>query len=224
MDDKSILGVINLMSVGIASHNCRMRVPSNIPISNMFIPSENLKTQIYMRDIEVWAEQMRLNPKKTKNILFNFTKNHQFSTKIYLGGEVIETVNEVKLLGTTISNDLTWNKNNSILVREGNARMQVLHKSAKFTSNTNLKQIYISQVRSKLEQSAVVWHSSLTKKNESDLERVQKAAIRISLKNQYQHYSQALSHFPSGFHQFGKIMHRSVIPFYVCTLNIFYTV
>ena len=39
----------------------------------------------------------------------------------------------------------------------------------------------------------VVWHSSLTKKNASDLERVQKAAIRVILKDKYQNYSDALS-------------------------------
>ena len=68
------------------------------------------------------------------------------------------------------------------------------HKASKFTSNVrDLKQIYISQIRSKLEQSAVVWHSSLTKRNESDLERVQKAALRVILKEKYQSYSDALS-------------------------------
>ena len=72
--------------------------------------------------------------------------------------------------------------------------MQFLHKSAKFTNNVkDLKQIYISQVRSKLEQSAVVWHSSLTMKNEYDLERVQKAALRIILGNKYQGYDNALA-------------------------------
>ena len=98
------------------------------------------------------------------------------------------------MLGTTITNNLSWNKNTSILVREGNIRIQFLHKASKFTSNVrDLKQIYNSQIRTKLEQSAVVWHSSLTKKNASDLERVQKAAIRVILKDKYQNYSDALS-------------------------------
>ena len=71
--------------------------------------------------------------------------------------------------------------------------MQLLHRASKFTNNINdLKQIYISQIRSKLEQSAVVWHSSLTQRNESDIERVQKAALRVILKNRYINYSDAL--------------------------------
>ena len=79
------------------------------------------------------------------------------------------------------------------IVREGNVRMQFLHKPAKFTNNVkDLQQIYISQVRSKLEQSAVVWHSGLTKRNESDIERSQKCALRVILRNGYTSYQNAL--------------------------------
>ena len=148
-----------------------------------------------MNDIQKWTDQkqMLLNVKKTKNMIFNFSKNLQFSTDIQLGDEIIETVSEAKLLGTTITNNLSWNKNTSILVRQGNVRMQFLHKASKFTNNIrDLKQIYISQIRSKLEQSAVVWHSSLTQKNENDLERIQKAALKVILKERYQSYTDAL--------------------------------
>ena len=48
------------------------------------------------------------------------------------------------------------------------------------------------QVRSKLEQSAVLWHFGLTKKNRSDLERVQRSALRIILGNKYTSYNDAL--------------------------------
>ena len=47
-------------------------------------------------------------------------------------------------------------------------------------------------IRSKLEQSAVVWHSSLTENNRRDLERVQKSAVKIILKNSYNNYEDAL--------------------------------
>ena len=191
-----MLEVVNLLNIGIASHNVKASVPSNIPDTNIFIPCENLKTQRHMNDILEWTDKkkMLLNVKKTKNMVFNFSKNLQFSTDIKLGSETIETVSEAKLLGTTITSNLSWNKNTSSLVRQGNIRMQFLHKASKFTNNIrDLKQIYISQIRSKLEQSAVVWHSSLTQKNDNDLERIQKAALKVILKERYQSYSEALS-------------------------------
>ena len=48
------------------------------------------------------------------------------------------------------------------------------------------------QVRSKLEQSTAVWHSSLTKNNSSDLERVQKCALKVILGEKYLNYKNAL--------------------------------
>ena len=59
-------------------------------------------------------------------------------------------------------------------------------------SRQDLKAIYLTYVRSVLEQSAVVWHSSLTNKNRKDLERVQKAAIKIILGSNYTTYKDGL--------------------------------
>ena len=57
----------------------------------------------------------------------------------------------------------------------------ICHKKVVFFLRLPLKKIYIQQIRSKLEQSAVVWHSSLTQKCKDKLERVQKSAFRIIL-------------------------------------------
>ena len=71
--------------------------------------------------------------------------------------------------------------------------MQLLYKSASFTnSRQDLKSIYLTYIRSAIEQSAVVWHSSLTKKNRKDLERVQKTAIKVILGSNYTSYKDGL--------------------------------
>ena len=43
-----------------------------------------------------------------------------------------------------------------------------------------------------MEQSCVVWHSSITNEEETNLERVQKFSLRIILKDNYNSYEQAL--------------------------------
>ena len=43
-----------------------------------------------------------------------------------------------------------------------------------------------------MEQSAVVWSSSLNQKNVNDLERVQKSAVRVILGKPYESYTEAL--------------------------------
>ena len=56
-----------------------------------------------------------------------------------------------------------------------------------------LVNIYCLYIRSLVEQSCVVWGSAITKGEEYDLERVQKVALRIILKDSYVTYSNALS-------------------------------
>ena len=48
------------------------------------------------------------------------------------------------------------------------------------------------QIRSKLDQSAVLLHSSLTQNNRDDLERVQKSAVKFILGDSYQSYESGL--------------------------------
>ena len=86
---------------------------------------------------------MVLNPKKTKNMIFNFTSDHQFASNIKLKGETIEVVDEAKLLGTIVTSDLKWRKNTEAIVKDANKRMRILHAAAKFTSKiSDLKLLY----------------------------------------------------------------------------------
>ena len=144
--------------------------------------------------MRLFSAQQRTCPLHALKLTTNrIAKNSQFSTEIQLNGETIETVNDTKLLGTVVTDKLDWNKNTDCIVKEANKRMSFLHKTSKFTTNRNdLKKIYILQVRSKLEQSAVVWHSSLTQKCKNQLERVQKSALRVILGPKYINYSDAL--------------------------------
>ena len=72
--------------------------------------------------------------------------------------------------------------------------MQLLHVAASFGATENdLKQIYIQFIRSILEGSCQVWSGSLTAKNMSDLERIQKSAVKI-ICPRYTNYNQCLKH------------------------------
>ena len=43
-------------------------------------------------------------------MIFNFTTNHQFTTKIKVNNDNIEAVKDFKILGTIITYDLKWEK------------------------------------------------------------------------------------------------------------------
>ena len=195
MDDLSMLETVLLTNIGLAAYNFKHHVSSNLPCHNQMIPRDNLKSQQYLDSIQKWTEdkKMVLNEKKTKNIIFNFSKSNQFVTDLKLKNEELEVVNETKLLGVFITSDLKWNKNTDYLIKDANRRMKLLHKAAKFSNNLqDLLIIYKTFIRSKLEQSASVWHSSLSECNISDLERVQKSALKVILKDKYKDYKNAL--------------------------------
>ena len=194
VDDLTTLEKINLLLIGLTSYNTKQQVPNDINESNLYIPSENLKSQHYLNEIHKWTEnqKMELNEDKTKVMIFNFNKTKQFSTRITLKDKTIETIKETKLLGTIITDNLKWNKNTRFLCKKAYRRMQILQKAATFTSNRkDLIDIYKSYVRNVAEQSCVVWSSSLTKQNITELERIQKVAVRIIL-GEYYPYSKAL--------------------------------
>ena len=195
MDDLSILEVVNLLTIGISSYNIKQHVASDIPISNGFIVNDNLKTQSYINSICNWTseQKMKLNFKKSNIMIFNPSKNYNFTTRIKMDGHILPVINKTKLLGTVITDDLKWNSNTDLLIKRANQRMQLLRKCTEFTNSIDdRKLIYIAYIRSILEQSSVLWGSSISEENKTDLERVQKNSCRIILGNNYVDYEQAL--------------------------------
>ena len=126
-------------------------------------------------------------------MVFNFTENFKFSPRLFIQGELLQVIEKTRLLGTIITSDLRWEQNTSHIVKKANARMELLRRVASFGAKVeDLKTIYILFVRSQLEQSAVVWSSSLTGQNKADLERVQRSALKIILGPKYESYRKAL--------------------------------
>ena len=195
IDDLSLLEIINLLSIGLSSYNCWNHVPSDISIDNHFVDQSNLKSQVYLNELSSWTnqKQMKLNTEKSKYMIFNFSKNYTFNTRLNIEGEILQQVQEVKLLGLVLREDLSWKSNTNSLIKRAYTRMIILRNLFKFNIPIgDLILIYTLYIRSVLEQSAVVWHSSLTRGEEIDIERVQKVALKIILNEQYSSYPEAL--------------------------------
>ena len=136
---------------------------------------------------------MQINKNKTKAMLFNFTKQYQVTTNLCLENERIEIVQKMKLLGTIISDDLSWDANCENIIKKVTKRMQLLNKCHSFgASKSEMVTLWISFCRSVLEQSCVVWDSSLTLENISDLERLQKSFCKLVLNSKYESYETSL--------------------------------
>ena len=214
IDDASFMEILNMLSIGISSFNTKITVPTDI-IDN-YIPPENLKTSDYLSKISDWTDRnmMALNTDKTKYMIFNFCSSLQFQTRLYVKDSLLSQVKQSKLLGVIISDDLTWTANTAFIVKKAYKRMIILKKLYEFKVNIyDLIHIYIMYIRSILEQNSVVWSSSITNAESASLERVQKCALRIILKGEYNNYSNALSvtSLPTLVERRENLLHRFAV-------------
>ena len=195
VDDLSILEKLNLILAGLSEYNFKNHVASDIGIDQKYLPSENFLSQGYLDKIQQWTDDnlMKLNPKKSNVMIFNFTRNFQFASRLYMENNLLEVVHETKLLGTLISSDVTWHANSEMLIKKAYKRMIMLHKLYSFDLvDEDMVTIYILYIRSILEQSCQVWNFSISQEEKSDFERVQKVACRIILNDRYTDYLAAL--------------------------------
>ena len=126
-------------------------------------------------------------------MIINYTNNYQFATRLSLNNTNIEVVDQMKILGTIITDKLKWDKNCDYLISQVNKRMLLLKGVLPFGANREeMVHLWILYCRSVLEQSAVLWSSSLSEENKEDLERIQKSFAKLILKQEYENYETAL--------------------------------
>ena len=160
IDDLSILEVINLILNGISSYNPKQQVPSDIKIGNKFIHSDHFQTQSHLNKISDWTDkkEMKLNNKKSNYMIFNFSKEYQFNTRLAMNNNLLEQVKETRLLGVIISDNLKWHSNTKDIVKRCYQRMLILRNLYPFNIPVeDLVNIYCLYIRSVAEQSSVVW-------------------------------------------------------------------
>ena len=143
---------------------------------------EDLTMQRTADTLHNWCQtnDMRLNTKKTKEMIFNFTKkSHEFQPLV-VDNDVIEQADSTNILGLVLSNDLTWNNHVDFMVKKANKRLFLLTLLKRAdVSIEDMVTIFTSIIRPVLEYACVVWHSSLPEYLHNDIEGVQKRALII---------------------------------------------
>ena len=98
-----------------------------------------------------------------------------------LNNNVLDCINQIRLLGDELLDDLSWKANTRSITTKAFKRMTLLRKLVcfGFTKKDQIT-IYILFIRSCLDYCSVVWHSSITIEEIDDMERVQKCAVKIT--------------------------------------------
>ena len=128
-----------------------------------------------------WASSndMRIHASKTKEMVFSFAQS-LVPALLTIGKSIIERVNHTKLLGVTLSWDLTWNGHILSVTANCNQRLFLLiHLRRSGVPAADLLTWYKATIRPSLEYAAQVWHSSLTDYLNKELEQVQRRALCI---------------------------------------------
>ena len=159
-------------------------------------PENESEVQGQLCNLKTYCEnnEMKLNPKKSKVILFNTARKYDFMPSCYLNqGDELEVVEELKLLGVTIRSDLNWSAHCDQMCRTAYARMWMLRRLKPLgASNEELVDVYEKQIRCILEFAVAAWNPGLTKAQINQVERVQKCALAIILEENYHSYQNAL--------------------------------
>ena len=107
---------------------------------------------------------------------------------------ILTCIDQIRLLGVEVCNDLSWKANTSSIVNKAFGRLTVLRKLVCFgVTDLDLVNIYILFIRSKLEYNCVVWHSTITVDKNDDIERVQKCSVRVILQERFTNYEEGLN-------------------------------
>ena len=115
-------------------------------------------------------------------MIISFAKNGNFRNtipNIKIDGIDVEKVEHGKLLGVTISHDLSWNKHVENSVKKAGKRLYMLYQLKRAgISQSDLVTVYLSVVRHVLEYACPVRHTNLQQYLSDNIESIQKRALR----------------------------------------------
>ena len=192
IDDGTVATSINLKKCLIEDPIIRPRPLNYHERTQQILPPENNLLQFYLEDTEQFTKDnmMRINPKKSKVILFNKSRNWDFPPELSFADKInLEYVPHMKLVGVVVSEDLRWGKNTQYICDKAMQRMWTLRRMKMLNLDMDIiLDTYTKEIRSILELAVPVWHSGLTVKQVRDIERVQKTALLIILGESYINY------------------------------------
>ena len=125
---------------------------------------------------------MKLNSDKCKELRISFARNQTEFSQVIVNGKGLEVVQHAKLLGVTISSDLSWNEHISNVVKKTSKRLYFLVqlKRAKVAFK-DLVLFYVACIRSILTYATPVFYYALPI-------YIFAAGVRVRSKKSYLYY------------------------------------
>jgi len=135
----------------------------------------------YVESLSTWAQtnKMIINRSKSKEMILGSLAK-QSILFLTVQSDVIERVTTFKLLGVTLTNDLSWEAHvNSICAKVAPRLYYLTQLRRAGLSSDELSYFYLMVFRPVLKYGCAVWHHGLTVAQSQKLESLQKRALRI---------------------------------------------
>ena len=129
---------------------------------------------------QVAADKFQLNESKCKELRISFSRSDVILDPIFINDKELECVEDAKILGLRISNNLKWNNHISDIIKKVNSCLYCLSQLKR--SGVKIKELllfYLTCIRPVTEYAYPVYHDSLPQYLHSDIERCQKRALHI---------------------------------------------
>ncbi len=131
------------------------------------------------------ANQLSVNPTKTKYILFSRdTYPQDPDLSLRMENEILEQVSNTKFLGLYIDEQLTWSKHIEHCKKKMSSGIYAINMSKNILSTNHLKTLYYSMVHPYITYGIMLWYNTY-KKHIHKLEVLQKKAIRSICRAKY---------------------------------------
>ena len=158
VDDLTIVETLNLKQTLVASPDRPLPTSFHARLG-LRLPAD--KSKVYELLIQEYAavNDIKLNCKKSKFILFNPTKNFDFVPEVEIEGNLLETQEEIKILGLIVRNDLSWRSNTDSMCKEAYSWLRMIKRLQRSgASLEDMIDIYILQTSKKCTR---VWCASV---------------------------------------------------------------
>ena len=134
---------------------------------------------MYLDGLQKWEKlwSMEFHPQKCQ-VLHLSNKRNEIISKYFIHQQELQAVDNIKYLGVTINNKLSWNNHINNICAKANMTLNFLFRNFKGASRRAKEQLYKSYVRPTLEYANTVWDPH-TKLNIDKLESVQRRAARF---------------------------------------------
>ena len=101
-----------MLSGLLVEFDCLQSVPNDVGVDQLYLPPHSYSTQENINQISAWTDSnlMRINTKKSNYIIFTRSKAN-FGTRLTLNDQLLDRVEEIKVVGVWLQSDLKWAKN-----------------------------------------------------------------------------------------------------------------